>query len=102
MLVLASSLRHHIKKSHEVIPPQTWGVDVGRGGPTTHVVSFPRMPGNYPQRRLDAGIFHVHKFSLKGSGAAGGERAVDPLQHVRNAHDGRADDQESDVGELFQ
>ena len=38
-----SSIWHHMEQSHGVIPPQTRGVDVGRGGSTTYVVSLPRI-----------------------------------------------------------
>ena len=29
----ALSLRHHMERSHKIVMTQTWGVDVGGGGP---------------------------------------------------------------------
>ena len=40
---MVSSLRRHMKRTHVIVLPQIRGVDVGRGGPETHRVSFPRV-----------------------------------------------------------
>ena len=39
-IMSASSIQLHMEQSHGVIASQTWGVHMGRGGPTTYVVSF--------------------------------------------------------------
>ena len=39
----ASSLRHHMERSHVIVMPQNRGVDVGGGGPEIYVVYFPRI-----------------------------------------------------------
>ena len=57
---------------------------------------------NRPHCRSDVAIFHVKKFSLEGCSAAGGEGAAAPLQYVRNAYAGGADDQASEDSALFQ
>ena len=36
----ASSLCHHMYRSHGIVLPQTRGVDIGGGGSETYVVSF--------------------------------------------------------------
>ena len=39
----ASSLPHHMERSHGILMPQVRGVDVGGGGPEIYKVSFPRI-----------------------------------------------------------
>ena len=41
--VAASCIRSHIAQIHGIFVPQTRGVDKVGGGPTTYVVSFPRI-----------------------------------------------------------
>ena len=60
-----------------------------------------RMYVNPPQRRLDAGKFHVQTFFIECCGAAGREGASTTMRHVRNAHYGRAADQASEDGALL-
>ena len=60
------------------------------------------MSGNFPQRRSDAVTFHVHKSSIEGRCATGGEWAASPLQHVENSHVVRTTDQALEDGALFQ
>ena len=54
-----------------------------------------------PQRRSDAGTFHVQTFLLKGCGATGGEVAAAPLRHVWNSNGGRAAYEALEDGKLF-
>ena len=48
------------------------------------------------------GIFHVHKFSIEGHGAAGGEGSAALLRHVWDAHAGGAVAQAPEEGVPFQ
>ena len=38
---MASSLCHHMERSHRIVLPQMWGVDIYKGIPDTYMVSFP-------------------------------------------------------------
>ena len=81
--IVASSIRHLMERSHWVITPQRQGVDVGGGGFTTYMVSFPRILSwciaqcQDTQKRLAAQVgcekFYVYTLLLEGYGAAGGE-----------------------------
>ena len=48
--VATSYLKSHMVRSHGICALQTRGIDEVRGGPTTYVVSFPRVlqEVNYP------------------------------------------------------
>ena len=39
----ASSLRHHMERSHGIVLPQVRGLDVSRGDPYIYKMSFPRI-----------------------------------------------------------
>ena len=60
------------------------------------------ISGNFPQRSLDEGDFHVQTFSLKIHGAAEWEGSAAPLHHLRNTHAVRATDKSPEDGVLIQ
>ena len=88
-LVAASSLRHHVERSHGISLPQTRGVNVGGGG--DHICGIlPQglenrglpgagMPSGGPQRQETAETFHVLALPFNGGGVAGGEGAAASL-----------------------
>ena len=57
---------------------------------------------NLPQRRSDAGTFHVQTFSIGGFGSTGGEGGAALIRHVCNAHAGGPAYQASEDGAFFQ
>ena len=69
-------MRNHMELSYAIILPQTRGVDMGGGGPTTYVVSFPRVlktmdclvPGFLAVAQSQETVvkFHVSALPVKG------------------------------------
>ena len=63
----ASLLCHHLDRSHGIVMPQTWGVEISRGVEATYGVSFPRvlklvecLVYGCPTRSHNPGILNEH------------------------------------------
>ena len=85
----ASSLRHHMERSHGIVLTRVREVEVGGGGPETYKVSFPRIlklvecpmegcPARGKNSRINAGSQRCHR--------AGGPGTVTVVCPMGGAH----------------